>query len=136
MPYSPPKACTTPPTGSHSSIPPKSYSTTTFGEQFPVNIDFLSSIVQTFGANATDHPLQILGDTVSGAVVYSVDTPGLFGAEIGIISAIDFLGGKITHEVDYWDGRKNPVATAGRVSPDMYPVGLRRTLLRRRQHPS
>jgi hypothetical protein len=99
------------------------YFDATLGEQLPVEISFLSAVTSTFAVNATAYPLQILGDTVRGSVVYSVDTPGLFGAEIRPISAVDFLNGKITRQVDYWDGRNNSAAD-GRAPADQYPVGL------------
>jgi len=55
--------------------------------------------------------------------VYYVNTPGLFGAELRSISAVDFLDGKVTRQVDYWDGRRNPVII-GRPAADQYPYDL------------
>jgi hypothetical protein len=80
------------------------------------------SMVQGWPENATSYPLRILGDTAS-AVVQLVDTPGMFGAEIRAISAVDFRDGKVTRQVDYWDGRRNP-AIASRSPEDQYPYDL------------
>ena len=81
-----------------------------------------TEITQEWPKNATSFPLQILGD-MSSAVVRYVDTPGLFGAEIRTISAFDFRSDKVTRQVDYWDGRRNPVI-AERVPYDQYPSDL------------
>jgi len=59
----------------------------------------------------TSYPLQIFGDTTS-ALVHYVDTPGLFGAEIRSFLVINFRNGKVTRQVDYWDGRGNPIKKA------------------------
>ena len=79
-------------------------------------------LVQSWPKNDTFYPLQILGDAAS-AVVHFVDTPGLFGAELRILSAVDFRNGKVTRQVDYWDGRRNPIIN-GRPPVTEYPHGL------------
>lgn len=83
----------------------------------------LTEAVQSWTVTATSYPLRILGDTTS-AVVYFVDTPGLFGAgEIRSISAADFRDGKVIRQVDYWDRRANSDdATA--VADNQYPYDL------------
>lgn len=82
----------------------------------------LTEAVQSWAENATSYPLRILGNTAS-AVVHYVNTPGLFGAEIRSLSAIDFRDVKVTRQVDYWDGRGNSVkATA--VADNQYPNDL------------
>jgi len=50
------------------------------------------------------YPTRIIGDARSAMAVF-VDSPEMFGHEIRIIAPIDFRGGKILREVDYWDGR-------------------------------
>ncbi|KAE9369694.1 hypothetical protein N431DRAFT_469581 [Stipitochalara longipes BDJ] len=101
------------------------YYDATLGFGFPSRSLLLTTFTeftQEWPKNATSYPLQILGDT-SSAVVHYVNTPGLFGTvEIRSISAVDFRDGKVTRQVDYWDGRRNPDDTA---SPsDQYPYGL------------
>ncbi|PMD42290.1 hypothetical protein L207DRAFT_622283 [Hyaloscypha variabilis F] len=101
------------------------YYDATLGIGFPSRSLLVTTFIeltQEWPKNATSYPLQILGDT-SSAVVHYVDTPGLFGAaEIRSISAVDFRDGKVTRQVDYWDGRRNPDDTA---SPNsQYPYGL------------
>ncbi|KAF4621515.1 hypothetical protein G7Y89_g14557 [Cudoniella acicularis] len=86
--------------------------------------DRFTEVTEEWAKNATSYPLQILGDTAS-AVVHYVDTPGLFGAEIRSISAVDFRDGKVTRQADYWDGRRNPViADAGPDGQYPYDLGL------------
>lgn len=56
-------------------------------------------------------------------MLHFVDTPRLFGAaEIRFISAVDFRDGKVTRQVDYWDGRRNPDDVPG--PDDEYPYDL------------
>jgi len=50
------------------------------------------------------YPTKIIGDARSAMALF-VDSPEMFGHEIRIIAPIDFRGGKIVREVDYWDGR-------------------------------
>ncbi|MFI1028362.1 hypothetical protein [Streptomyces sp. NPDC020951] len=75
-----------------------------------------------WGKDGKSYPTRIIGDT-NGAVVVFTDTQPLFGAELRIIKAVDFKNGKITRQVDYWDGRHNP-ASAARVPADQYPTDL------------
>jgi hypothetical protein len=65
--------------------------------------------------DAKSYPLRIIGDTNS-AVIISVSTPGLFGAESRPISAVDFKDGKMARWIDYWDGRLSPLI--GSRTPD------------------
>ncbi|MEW6153883.1 MAG: hypothetical protein AB1673_07830 [Actinomycetota bacterium] len=46
------------------------------------------------------------------ALIHMVDTPELFGGELRILAAVDFLDGKIVRWVDYWD--------ATPFDPDLY----------------
>lgn len=101
------------------------YYDATLGEGWPTRsaaAEVFTELMATWPKNATSYPLQIFGDTTS-AVVHSVDTPGLFGAEIRQLSAVDFRDGKVTRQVDYWDGRRNP-AIQGRSTNDQYPTDL------------
>jgi len=76
-------------------------------------------------AGAKSYPTQILGDMTS-AVVFTTDTPELFGGEIRTISVVDLEDGKIVRLVDYWDGRGFGAELAGslRVPADAYPHDL------------
>lgn len=48
----------------------------------------------------------------------------MFGpSEIRSISAVDFRDGKVTRQVDYWDGRGNP-DIEGRPARNQYPTNL------------
>ncbi len=52
------------------------------------------------------YPTRILGGTTHGtgsAIVEFTDTPELFGGELRIVGAVDFVDGKIVRWVDYWD---------------------------------
>ncbi len=76
-------------------------------------------------AGARSYPTQILGDMTS-AVVFTTDTPELFGGEIRTISIADLEDGKIVRLVDYWDGRGfgTELAASLRVPADSYPHDL------------
>ena len=76
-------------------------------------------------AGAKSYPTQILGDMTS-AVVFTTDTPELFGGEIRTITIADLEDGKIVRVVDYWDGRAfgAELAASLRVPADSYPHGL------------
>ncbi|GGF22759.1 bifunctional 3-(3-hydroxy-phenyl)propionate/3-hydroxycinnamic acid hydroxylase [Subtercola lobariae] len=56
-------------------------------------------------STAKSYPVQVAGDTTTGAAVVVTDTPELFGGEIRAIAIIDFADEKITRWIDYWDGR-------------------------------
>jgi hypothetical protein len=51
---------------------------------------------------ARSYATRVLSNTVS-ALVNMTDTPELFGGELRILAAIDFVDGKIVRWVDYWD---------------------------------
>lgn len=78
-----------------------------------------ASIVAGWDAAAKSYPLRLIGD-LNSAVIFSVDTPSLFGAELRIISAYDFADGKVARQVDYWDAR-GTVLVADIVPADDYP---------------
>lgn len=78
--------------------------------------------MSSWAPGALAYPLRIFGDTHS-AIVHFVDTPEMFGAEIRALSTFDFKDGRITRQVDYWDGRRNPAIT-GRAPVDQYPRTL------------
>ncbi|MCJ1329516.1 hypothetical protein MMC10_006196 [Thelotrema lepadinum] len=82
----------------------------------------VNALVPSWPPGSTSYPLFVLGD-INSAVVHSEDTPGLFGAELRILSAFDFRDGTVIRAVDYWDGRKNPVID-GRAPLSQYPYDL------------
>ena len=51
---------------------------------------------------ARSYATRVLANETS-ALVNMVDTPELFGGELRILAAIDFVDGKIVRWVDYWD---------------------------------
>lgn len=103
------------------------YYDATLGEGFSSRSQLVTAFTEfteEWPKNAISYPLQILGDTDS-AVIHYVNTPGLFGtAEIRSISAVDFRDGKVTRQVDYWDGRRNPDDTASPNDPYPYSLGV------------
>lgn len=82
----------------------------------------LTALTKTWPESAKSYPLRVLGNSASAVVVF-VDTPELFGAELRIIAAFDFRNGKVTRQVDYWDGRNNS-AISLRSPDDQYPHDL------------
>jgi ketosteroid isomerase-like protein len=63
------------------------------------------------------------------ALVHLVGTPEMFGSEVRAVSAVDFTGGKIVRQVDYWD---SSAFDAGlyrqfRTSADRFPRDLKDT---------
>lgn len=82
----------------------------------------IPKLAATWHSDGRSYPFQILGNT-AGAILHTVDTPGLFGAEVRIMSAIDFRDGKITRQVDYWDARRNPLLP-GRLPESPVPLNL------------
>lgn len=77
----------------------------------------LRGIMASWGANAKSYPLRIIGD-MDSAVMFFEDTPAMFGHELRGISALDMEDGKVVRQVDYWDGRRSPLAEKMRVSDD------------------
>src|SRR3712207_3350291 len=51
---------------------------------------------------APSYATAVLSNETS-ALVHMTDTPELFGGELRILAAIDFVDGKIVRWVDYWD---------------------------------
>ena len=97
----------------------------TLGEGFPSRsllVTQFTEFTTEWPKNATSYPLKILGDTASAVGNY-LDSAGMFGpAEIRSISSVDFRDGKVTRQVDYWDGRRNPDDVPG--LDDQYPYDL------------
>ena len=56
----------------------------------------------TWAPPARSYATKILAGEDS-ALVYMVDTPELFGGELRILAAVDFVDGKIVRWIDYWD---------------------------------
>ena len=67
--------------------------------------------------------MQILGDTVHGALVHYTDSQPLFGSELRILAAVDFRNGLVTRQIDYWDGRAVAFVNT-RVPDSKYNQGL------------
>jgi ketosteroid isomerase-like protein len=104
------------------------YFDATLGWALPANADVRNMWEQympQWPAGAKSYPTQILGDMTS-AVVFTTDTPELFGGEIRTISIADLEDGKIVRLVDYWDGREFGAELAGslRVPAASYPHDL------------
>ena len=88
-----------------------------------------NSFTAQFGKDGRSYPLRILGDKATGVVLYFLNTPDLFGAEIRIMSSVDFLDGLITRQIDNWDGRNNKVKSALKGDPTYpYPFGQSKIL--------
>ena len=84
------------------------YADATLGWQWPTN-ELLRGMWKKYmplwKSSARSYPVEILGDTTSGAAVVMTNTPELFGGEIRAIAIVDFLDDKIARWIDYWDGR-------------------------------
>jgi hypothetical protein len=67
----------------------------------------------------------------SSALVYMVDTPELFGGELRILGAVDFVDGKIVRWIDYWDASSFDAALYARLRTpaDTFPRDLKDRLV-------
>lgn len=89
----------------------------------PANFESsLRAIMASWGEGAVSYPLRIIGD-MDSAVIFFEDTPAMFGHELRGVAALDMENGKITRQVDYWDGRRAPLA-ATRLPDPQYPADL------------
>ena len=68
-------------------------------------------------STARSYPLEIVGDTESGAALVMTDSPELFGGEIRAIGIVDFADNKMTRWTDFWDGRGFGADAAGKLRP-------------------
>ena len=61
------------------------------------------------------------------ALVYMTDTPELFGGELRILAALDFVDGKVVRWLDYWDSTAfdEELYTQMRTPDDAFPTDLR-----------
>ncbi|MDH6221906.1 hypothetical protein [Streptomyces pseudovenezuelae] len=73
--------------------------------------DYFAYVMPTWPASAVSYPTRIIGDSRSAVVMFT-DTPGMFGNEMRVIAAMDFVDGKVTRQIDYSDGRHYGVAAA------------------------
>jgi hypothetical protein len=73
----------------------------------------------------------------SSALVHMVDTPELFGGELRILAAVDFVDGKIVRWVDYWDASSFDAALYAqlRVPATGFPRDLKDGLVSTRATP-
>ncbi|KAJ4223282.1 hypothetical protein NW759_005917 [Fusarium solani] len=91
------------------------------------------AIMATWGADARSYPLRIIGDMHS-VVMFFVDTPAMFGSELRGIAALDMENGKVVRQVDYWDGRRAPLAET-RVPESQYPTSFGESAVQRARNP-
>ncbi|KAJ3474284.1 hypothetical protein NLG97_g9914 [Lecanicillium saksenae] len=88
-----------------------SYADVSLGAQFR-NVsalrDGFTGVFADMQPGSIAYPLQVVGD-MDSAIVASVDTPGMYGTEVRLLSVFDFKDGKITRALDLWDGRKSPI---------------------------
>ncbi|CAH0054538.1 unnamed protein product [Clonostachys solani] len=87
----------------------------------------------SWDADAKSYPLRIIGDEHS-AVMFFEDTPTMFGSELRGISALDMENGKVIRQVDYWDGRRAPLAST-RLPLDHYPSDFKESIVQRAPDP-
>lgn len=98
-----------------------SYTDVTLGSEFATRSaiqEGFTGVFSNMGPGSIAYPLQIIGDTRS-AIVASVDTPGMYGAGLRLLTVFDFLDNKITRVLDVCDGRQNIVA-GNRITPVYY----------------
>lgn len=89
-----------------------SYTDVSLGVQFRNGTAMRDGFTEVFARmqpKSVAYPLQVVGDMDTGAIVASVDTPGMYGAEVRLLSVFDFKEGKIARVLDLWDGRKTPM---------------------------
>jgi ketosteroid isomerase-like protein len=89
--------------------------------------DLFAYVMPGWGPQVKSYPVRLLGDTTSALALY-VDTAGAFGpSEIRAAGVINFTHGKITREIDYWDGRHFGLAnlTGPQLPPDQFPTDFR-----------
>jgi ketosteroid isomerase-like protein len=81
-----------------------------------------------WGPAARSYATEILAGTDS-ALVHMVDTPELFGEELRILAAVDFVDGRVVRWVDYWDSSAYDTGLYDqfRARTDRTPAELRRT---------
>ncbi|KAI8680502.1 hypothetical protein NCS57_00331400 [Fusarium keratoplasticum] len=91
------------------------------------------AIMTTWGADARSYPLRVIGDTHS-AIMFFVDTPAMFGSELRGIAALDMENDKVVRQVDYWDGRRAPLAET-RVPESQYPTSFGESAVQRARNP-
>ncbi|RMJ16640.1 hypothetical protein CDV36_003688 [Fusarium kuroshium] len=91
------------------------------------------AIMSTWGADARSYPVRIIGD-IHSAVMFFVDTPTMFGSELRGIAVLDMENGKVVRQVDYWDGRRAPLAET-RVPESQYPSDFGELTVERARNP-
>jgi hypothetical protein len=75
---------------------------------------------------ARSYSTGILSNQTS-ALIHMVDTPELFGGELRILAAVDFVDGKIVRWVDYWDAASfdNELYNQFRTPAASFPTDLK-----------
>ena len=63
----------------------------------------------------------------TSALVHMTDTPELFGGELRILAALDFVDGKVVRWIDYWDGASfdGDLYAEFRTPAEAFPTDLR-----------
>ena len=69
----------------------------------------IGPLMAQWPADIRSYPVKVIGDIHSG-IVFFYNSPQLFGNELRVIAAWDMRGGKISRQVDYWDGRHFTIA--------------------------
>ncbi|MFB4301845.1 hypothetical protein [Actinomadura sp. NTSP31] len=82
----------------------------------------IGAIMPGWGPNADAYPIKIIGDSRSAMLLF-YDSPELFGHEIRSMAPLDFQGGKVIRQVDYWDGRHFTIQATKdfRLPPEQFP---------------
>ena len=91
----------------------------------------------TWAPPARSYASKILAGEHS-VLVHMVDTPELFGGELRILAAVDFVGGKIVRWVDYWDSTAYDTGLYRqfRTPADRFPTDLGDARVENRAHPA
>jgi hypothetical protein len=108
-----------------------SYIDATLGWDFD-SFDALQAVFEQYMPNwappARSYATRILANETS-ALVNMTDTPELFGGELRILAAIDFVDGQIVRWIDYWDSTTfdDDRYTQFRTPADHFPTDLKDT---------
>ncbi|KAH7329613.1 hypothetical protein B0I35DRAFT_507857 [Stachybotrys elegans] len=92
------------------------------------------AIMASWAGDAKSYPLRIIGDDES-AVLFFEDTPEMFGTELRGVAAVDMENGKVIRQVDYWDGRRSPLA-ATRAPGSQHPTDFGESAVQQARSPN
>ena len=107
------------------------YNDATLGWEFGSHAALKAAFAQympNWAPTARSYATKILAGTDS-ALVYMVDTPELFGGELRILAAVDFVDGRIVRWIDYWDSSAYDTGLYNqfRTPADTFPRDLKDT---------